>query len=72
MAEKTGGGLLVEPENPESLAAGLLTLIRDPGLRAELARKAYDGVRAHYTVEQMTEQTVAIFARQRAAVAVGS
>jgi glycosyltransferase involved in cell wall biosynthesis len=60
----------VEPENPESLARGLLSLIRDRELRADLARKAHRGVRAHYTVEQMAEQTTAIFARQRAAVAV--
>jgi glycosyltransferase involved in cell wall biosynthesis len=68
IAERTGGGILVEPENPEDLAAGLLTVIRDPELRAGLARKAYDGVRAHYTVEQMAEQTLAAFSRQRVAV----
>jgi glycosyltransferase involved in cell wall biosynthesis len=70
MAAKTGGGILVEPENPESLAEGLLSLIRNPKLRTELARRAYDGVREHYNVEQMAERTAAIFARQRAAVAV--
>jgi glycosyltransferase involved in cell wall biosynthesis len=69
MAERTGGGILVEPENPESLAEGLLSLMRNPELRTQLAWKAHRGVRAHYTVEQMAEQTVAIFARQRAAVA---
>jgi len=68
MAERTGGGILVEPENPESLAAGLLTVIRDGELRAGLARKAYDGVRAHYTVDQMAEQTLAAFSRQRVAI----
>ncbi len=72
MAAKTGGGILVEPEDPESLARGLVSLIRNPVLRAELARKAYDGVRAHYTVEQMAEQTVSIFARQRTPVAMTS
>ena len=53
---------------PQSLAEGLLSVIRDPQLRAALARKAYDGVRAHYTVEQMAEQTVTIFGRQRETV----
>jgi len=67
MAERTGGGILVEPENPQSLAEGLLKVIRDAELRAGLARKAYDGVRAHYTVEQMAEQTLAAFCRQRVA-----
>jgi glycosyltransferase involved in cell wall biosynthesis len=68
MLHRTGGGILVEPENPRSLADGLLTLIRNSQLRAELARKAYAGVRAHYTVEQMAEQTLAVFGRQRASV----
>jgi glycosyltransferase involved in cell wall biosynthesis len=72
MAEKTGGGILVKPEDPENLAKGLLSLIRDREFRSELARKAYAGVREHYTVEQMAEQTARIFARQRAAVAMTS
>ena len=38
-AERTGGGILVEPENPESLAEGLLRLIRDPELRAQARAK---------------------------------
>ncbi len=67
MAERTGGGILVEPENAQSLADGLLRLIRDGELRAELARKAHDGVRAHYTVAQMAEQTLAAFSRPRVA-----
>ena len=67
MAERTGGGILVEPENPESLAQGLLKLIRNADLRGELAAKAHIGVRAHYTVGQMAEQTLAAFSRQRVA-----
>jgi glycosyltransferase involved in cell wall biosynthesis len=70
MAERTGAGLLCEPENPQDLAAALLRLIRDRELRADLARKAYDGVRKHYTVEQMAEQTLTVFTRQRNAAAV--
>jgi len=65
MAERTGGGLLCEPENPEDLAQTLLRLIRDRQLRADLAAKAYDGVRRHYSVAQMAEQTLAVFTRQR-------
>jgi glycosyltransferase involved in cell wall biosynthesis len=64
MATRTGGGILVEPENPKSLAAGLLDLIRNRELRAELAQKGYRGVREHYTVAQMAAQTAAIFSRR--------
>jgi glycosyltransferase involved in cell wall biosynthesis len=69
IAQKTGGGILVEPEDPESLARGLLTVLRDPELRASLARRAHAGVRTHYTVGQMARQTLAIFARQRVGAA---
>ena len=62
---KTGGGILVEPENPPSLADGLLTVLRDSGLRGNLARSAYAGVRAHYRVDAMAQRTAEIFARQK-------
>lgn len=69
IAQRTGGGILVEPEDPESLARGLLTILRDPELRASLARRAHAGVRTHYTVGQMARQTLDIFARQRVGAA---
>lgn len=72
IAERTGAGLLCEPENPQDLAEKLLRLIRDRELRADLARNAYQGVRKQYTVAQMAEQTMAVFARQRYEAAVPS
>jgi glycosyltransferase involved in cell wall biosynthesis len=69
---KTGGGILVEPEDPRSLAEGLLKLLRDRELRAELARRAYAGVREHYRVDAMAERTAEIFARQKSAVFQGA
>jgi glycosyltransferase involved in cell wall biosynthesis len=65
---KTGGGLLVGPENPQSLADGLLRILRDRELRADLARRAYSGVREHYRVDAMAQRTVEIFARQKSPV----
>jgi glycosyltransferase involved in cell wall biosynthesis len=72
MFQTTGGGILVEPDNPASLAEGLLRMIRDRQLRASCARKAYDGVRAHYTVQKMAEKTLAVFDRQRRALGTGA
>ncbi len=69
IAERTGGGILVEPENPQSLADGILQLMRDPQLRASLAHNAHRGVREHYTVTQMAEQTIAAFERHTRPVA---
>jgi glycosyltransferase involved in cell wall biosynthesis len=65
---KTGGGILVEPENPRSLADGLLTVLRDHELRSNLARRAHAGVREHYRVDAMAVRTAEIFARQKSPV----
>ncbi|MGA3205742.1 MAG: glycosyltransferase family 4 protein, partial [Bryobacteraceae bacterium] len=65
---KTGGGILVEPENPQSLADGLLSVLRDRDLRRDLARRAYAGVREHYRVDEMARRTAEIFARQKSPV----
>jgi glycosyltransferase involved in cell wall biosynthesis len=65
---KTGGGILCEPENPQSLADALLTVLRDPDRRADLARHAYAGVREHYRVDAMAQRTAEIFARQKSPV----
>jgi glycosyltransferase involved in cell wall biosynthesis len=65
---KTGGGILVEPENPRNLADGLLKVLRDRELRDVLGRRAYSGVREHYRVDAMAAKTVEIFARQKSPV----
>jgi glycosyltransferase involved in cell wall biosynthesis len=70
IAERTNGGILTEPENPEAVAASILRLIRDRELRGELAHNAWQGVREHYTVGQMAAETRAAFSRQRAPAAI--
>jgi glycosyltransferase involved in cell wall biosynthesis len=65
---KTGGGLLVEPENPRSLADGLLKVLRDHELRHTLGLRAHSGVREHYRVDAMAARTVEIFARQKSPI----
>jgi glycosyltransferase involved in cell wall biosynthesis len=66
MLARTGGGILCETEDPASLAAGLIEMIRNRELRAELAANAYRGVREHYTVAQMGSQTSSVFERRTA------
>ena len=60
IVEKTGGGLLVEPDNAQSLADGLHTLWRDRAQRQQLGRRGFDGVRAHYTIEQSAGRMLAV------------
>jgi glycosyltransferase involved in cell wall biosynthesis len=61
MIEKTGGGILVEPGNVESLAKGIYSLWRDRARAEELGRSGAQGVRRHYSVTQMAERAVEVY-----------
>ncbi len=61
LVETTGGGLLVEPDNPDALAKAFLELWENPGKRAEIGARGYRGVRAHYTVRHMAEAALAVY-----------
>jgi glycosyltransferase involved in cell wall biosynthesis len=63
VVETTGGGVLVEPGNPEAIADGLLALWRDPDRRRELGARGYEGVRAHYSAARMVERTMEVYRR---------
>jgi glycosyltransferase involved in cell wall biosynthesis len=56
--EKTSSGLLVEPDDPDSLAAGILRLSLDPALAGQLGQDGYEGVREHYSVARMADRAV--------------
>ena len=49
IVRRTGGGLLVAPDDPEALADGLLSLLVDRPRATALDRSGADGVRRHYT-----------------------
>jgi glycosyltransferase involved in cell wall biosynthesis len=61
IVEKTGGGLLVAPDDPEALAQGLLRVLTDPALATELSHRGALGVRAHYSVDVMTDAAEAAY-----------
>lgn len=61
MVERTGGGLLVEPNDAASLAESLATLYQNSELTADLGRKAAAGVQAHYSVAQMAVRAVEVY-----------
>ena len=62
IVERTGGGVLVAPDDPDALADGLHAVWNDPDLRATLARRAFDGVRTLYTVSHSAERLLAVYA----------
>jgi glycosyltransferase involved in cell wall biosynthesis len=51
----TGGGLLVEKDDPEALAAGIRTLMAQPEARAELGQHARARVEAHLSWKRVAE-----------------
>jgi glycosyltransferase involved in cell wall biosynthesis len=61
MLERTGGGLLVEPDSAPALAEGLRTLWLDAGLRRRLGERGCAAVREHHSIERMAEATAAVY-----------
>jgi glycosyltransferase involved in cell wall biosynthesis len=61
IVERTGGGLLVEPDSPDALAQAFWELCTDPAQRAALGARGYRGVRAHYSAAQMAGAALAVF-----------
>lgn len=64
---KTGGGILVEPDDMASLAQGILSLWKDPVLVAELGERGARGIREHYTASRMAKRALEVYASIAAA-----
>jgi glycosyltransferase involved in cell wall biosynthesis len=61
VVERTGGGLIVEADNPEALADGWIELWRDPARAAALGAAGAAGVRAHHSVDRMAESAESVY-----------
>jgi glycosyltransferase involved in cell wall biosynthesis len=61
IVQRTGGGILVEPDNAAALADGFYRLWQDPELRQELGRRGQEGVRTHFSSEAMTQKAIAVY-----------
>jgi len=58
---RTGGGILVEPNDAQELVHSLENMICDPDRRQELAAQGAEGVRAFYSAEAMAKAQLAAF-----------
>jgi len=60
IVERTGGGLLVAPDDPAALAAGLAALAADPARARDLGHRGREGVLAHYHVSVMADRALEV------------
>ena len=63
IVEKTGGGVLVEPDNPAALGDGLYALCEAADRRRTLSERAFAGVRAHYSIAQSADRLLDAYHR---------
>ncbi|HEX8456780.1 MAG TPA: glycosyltransferase family 4 protein [Pyrinomonadaceae bacterium] len=61
IVERTGGGLLVRPDDPQSLADALYELWKNPERAAALGRDGARGVRTHYSVRRMAARALEVY-----------
>jgi glycosyltransferase involved in cell wall biosynthesis len=71
IVQRTGGGLLVAPDNPDALADGLFALLTDRRRAADLGRAGAEGVRRLYSVDVMATKAEEVL-QQVARVRPGS
>jgi glycosyltransferase involved in cell wall biosynthesis len=63
LLEATGGGLLVDPDDPAALADGLETLLRDPGRAWSLGAAGREVVLRHFGIDRMARELVSVLER---------
>jgi glycosyltransferase involved in cell wall biosynthesis len=61
LVEATGGGLIVNPDDPADLAAGLRRLFEDSALRSEMGKKGKEAVHSRFHAARMAEETLAVY-----------
>jgi glycosyltransferase involved in cell wall biosynthesis len=61
LIEATGGGLLVNPEDPEDLAGSLRQLLENAAHRHELGGKGKEAVHQRFHAARMAQETVAVY-----------
>jgi glycosyltransferase involved in cell wall biosynthesis len=61
IVNRTGGGLLCEPNDAASLAEAIYSLWKNPELANDLAKRGMVGVREHYSVSHMASRALEVY-----------
>lgn len=61
IVEKTGGGLLVAPDNAAALAGGLYELWTDRARAQSLGERGFQGVREHYSIAKSAARLLEVY-----------
>ena len=61
IVERTGGGLLVEKDDLQSLGEGIVRIYNDPELRLRLGKTGAQKVHEHYSVTHMADRAIAVY-----------
>jgi glycosyltransferase involved in cell wall biosynthesis len=61
IVEKTGGGLLVAPDDPAALAEGLYSIYQDRALAESLGERGFRGVRQHYSIQRSADRLLEVY-----------
>jgi glycosyltransferase involved in cell wall biosynthesis len=61
IVQRTSGGLLVEPDDPMSLAEGLFSMYKNPSIAREIGQRGAEAVRRFYNVSLMAERALEVY-----------
>ena len=59
--ERTGGGILAAPDDPQGLADAWFQLKENPALAREMGRRGREMITRHYSVRSMAQQTLEVY-----------
>ena len=61
IVEKSGGGIIYEPNTPEKLAEALSKVLNDKELLEEKSKNGYKGVLEHFDIKNQTEKLMSLY-----------
>jgi glycosyltransferase involved in cell wall biosynthesis len=61
LIEATGGGILVQPEDPADLAEAMHRLVINPAHATELGLKGRETVHRHFHADRMAHETLGVY-----------